>query len=158
MAAVSIKTNFVGVHKAIARVNRGYSIQSALLWANVGAHPVARRIFARNFTSEGSRLGKKWDKLSARTIRNRRTQGFGPKPILVRKGKLKSKVLNTRPEIRPDQLGVNIIWGKIDDVKYQANQGGSKTAPARRMIGANRGDATDLSKSLRVFILRRMSV
>lgn len=157
--SIQIKVDFQGVHRAVARVNRGYSTEAVVEWARSQAHGIARNIFGQNFTSEGRRLGKKWQPLATRTREDRRRLGYGEAgPILVRKGSLKSKVLNSLPSIHARATEVSVIWGEIDDVKYLANQAGSRNnLPARRMIGANKTDAQTFTRSLRSTMIRRMA-
>lgn len=155
---VVIKTDFQGIYRLVARVTRGYSTESASSWARSEAHNIARSFFSQNFSTEGKRLGKKWQPLSSRTQADRRRAGYGPTgPMLVRRGSLKNIVLVSKPNIRSNVDNVTTTWGEINDVKYLANQtGSSKNLPARPMIAANKGDMDTLTKSLRAHIRRRM--
>lgn len=84
------------------------------------------REFQANFPSEGSRLGKPWEKLALSTLREKQRAGYGGKGILERTGRMKNSF----------QDDVQKFFVRVFNPTpyYKYHQLGGATLPQRKMI------------------------
>ncbi len=68
----------------------------------------------KNFESEGSRLGKQWQRLSHKTIKQREKKGYWPGKILQRTGQLKRSILSSYGDDYA-QVSTNLIYAAIQN-------------------------------------------
>jgi phage virion morphogenesis protein len=68
----------------------------------------------KNFETEGSRIGKPWQRLSHKTIKQREKKGYWPGKILQRTGQLKRSVVSSYGEDYA-QVSTNLIYAAIQN-------------------------------------------
>lgn len=68
----------------------------------------------KNIETEGSRIGKPWQRLSPQTIKNRQEKGYWPGKILQRTGQLKRSIVSGYGEDYA-QVSTNIIYAAIQN-------------------------------------------
>jgi phage virion morphogenesis protein len=68
----------------------------------------------KNFETEGSRLGKPWQRLSHKTIKQREKKGYWPGKILQRTGQLKRSILSSYGDDYA-QVSTNLIYAAIQN-------------------------------------------
>lgn len=66
----------------------------------------------KNIETEGQRLGKRWQKLSPKTVEQRKKKGYWPGKILQRTGQLKRSILSSYGE-NYAQVSTNLIYAAI---------------------------------------------
>ena len=88
--------------------------------------PVIREDLLNNFDNEGINAGQQWAPLAASTVRRRGSRH----PILVRSGRLRSKVAS----IQGDWVDNQIIL-ELHDQIGRYHQAGTRRMPARPPIG-----------------------
>jgi len=66
----------------------------------------------KNFGTEGMRLGKKWQRLSPATIKQRQKKGYWPGKILQRTGRLK-KSIKSRADKTTASVSTNLVYAAI---------------------------------------------
>jgi len=80
--------------------------KSKLMIAIAGTMRVA---VLKNFETEGSRIGKPWQRLSHQTIKQREKKGYWPGKILQRRGQLKRSIISSYGEDYA-QVSTNLIY------------------------------------------------
>lgn len=73
-----------------------------------------RTAVLKNFETEGSRIGKPWQRLSHKTISQREKKGYWPGKILQRTGQLKKSVISSYGEDYA-QVSTNLIYAAIQN-------------------------------------------
>lgn len=73
-----------------------------------------RTAVLKNFETEGSRIGKPWQRLSHQTIKQREKKGYWPGKILQRTGQLKRSILSSYGEDFA-QVSTNLIYAAIQN-------------------------------------------
>ncbi|MEJ5351932.1 MAG: phage virion morphogenesis protein [Melioribacteraceae bacterium] len=73
-----------------------------------------RTAVLKNFETEGSRIGKPWQKLSKETIKQRQKKGYWPGKILQRTGQLKRSIISSYGEDYA-QVSTNLIYAAIQN-------------------------------------------
>lgn len=73
-----------------------------------------RTAVLKNFETEGSRIGKPWQKLSHQTIKQRENKGYWPGKILQRRGQLKRSIISSYGEDYA-QVSINLIYAAIQN-------------------------------------------
>ncbi|AFH50749.1 Mu-like prophage protein GPG [Ignavibacterium album JCM 16511] len=73
-----------------------------------------RTAVLKNFETEGSRIGKPWQKLSKDTIKQRQKKGYWPGKILQRTGQLKRSIISSYGEDYA-QVSTNLIYAAIQN-------------------------------------------
>jgi len=68
-----------------------------------------RAAVLKNFETEGSRIGKPWQRLSHQTIKQREKKGYWPGKILQRRGQLKRSIISSYGEDYA-QVSTNLIY------------------------------------------------
>jgi len=66
----------------------------------------------KNFQTEGSRIGSKWQRLSPATIKQRQKKGYWPGKILQRTGQLKNSVISQADDTTAT-VSTNLIYAAI---------------------------------------------
>lgn len=68
----------------------------------------------KNFETQGSRIGKPWQRLSHQTIKQREKLGYWPGKILQRRGQLKRSIVSSYGEDYA-QVSTNLIYAAIQN-------------------------------------------
>ena len=105
----------------------------------LGALPTIRAAHRAVFASEGAAGRGRWAALAPATLVDRARRGFGPGPILVRTGALRSHVLAARAQVKTSGTGNVELRIRPDDnvggvPKYRALALGTSRIPARPMV------------------------
>lgn len=73
-----------------------------------------RTAVLKNFETEGSRIGKPWQRLSHKTIIQREKKGYWPGKILQRTGQLKRSIVSSYGE-NYAQVSTNLVYAAIQN-------------------------------------------
>ncbi|MEG8946621.1 phage virion morphogenesis protein [Rosettibacter firmus] len=73
-----------------------------------------RSAVLKNFETEGSRIGKPWQRLSHQTIKQREKKGYWPGKILQKTGQLKRSIISSYGEDYA-QVSTNLIYAAIQN-------------------------------------------
>lgn len=66
----------------------------------------------KNFQTEGSRIGSKWQRLSPATIKQRQKKGYWPGKILQRTGQLKNSIISQADDTTA-AVSTNLVYAAI---------------------------------------------
>ena len=66
----------------------------------------------KNFETEGTRLGKKWQKLAQSTIKERQKKGYWPGKILQKTGNLMDSIISSANE-NSASVSTNLVYAAI---------------------------------------------
>lgn len=93
-----------------------------------------RSAILKNFETEGSRIGKPWQKLSHQTIKQREKLGYWPGKILQRRGQLKRSIVSTYGEDYA-QVSTNLIYAAIQNYGGVIHRSSLKTFLRKKREG-----------------------
>ncbi|MFN3695329.1 MAG: phage virion morphogenesis protein [Ignavibacterium sp.] len=103
-----------------------------------------RTAVLKNFETEGSRIGKPWQRLSHQTIKQREKKGYWPGKILQRTGQLKRSIISSYGEDYA-QVSTNLIYAAIQ------NYGGIIHRSTIKTILKKKINSNPLTKSQRQY-------
>lgn len=123
----------------------------------------------KNFETEGSRLGSKWQRLAPATIKQRQKKGYWPGKILQRTGQLKDSVISQADDTTAT-VSTNLIYAAIHQYGGWIHRSSLKTylrkkregkeasfdklrmtsfyIPARPFMKLNEGDLNKIKNSI----------
>lgn len=130
----------------------------------------------KNFNTEGSRIGKPWQKLANKTIEQRKKKGYFPGKILQRTGQLKRSIVSSYGEDYA-QVSTNLIYAAIQNYggiihrsslktymrKYRAGKKAKKPTsnkmssiriPARPFMKLNNDDIEKIKKKIVLALIK----
>jgi len=93
-----------------------------------------RTAVLKNFETEGSRIGKPWQKLSDKTIEQRQRKGYWPGKILQRTGQLKRSIISSYGEDYA-QVSTNLIYAAIQNYGGVIHRSSLKTFLRKKREG-----------------------
>lgn len=93
-----------------------------------------RTAVLKNFETEGSRVGKPWQRLSHKTIEQRKKKGYWPGKILQRTGQLKRSILSSYGEDYA-QVSTNLIYAAIQNYGGIVHRSSIKTYLRKKREG-----------------------
>lgn len=105
--------------------------KSKLMIAIAGTMRVA---VLKNFETEGSRIGKPWQRLSHQTIKQREKKGYWPGKILQRRGQLKRSIVSSYGEDYA-QVSTNLIYAAIQNYGGVIHRSSLKTFLRKKISG-----------------------
>lgn len=88
----------------------------------------------KNIETEGSRIGKPWQRLSPQTIKNRQEKGYWPGKILQRTGQLKRSIISSYGEDYA-QVSTNLIYAAIQNYGGIVHRSSLKTFIRKKREG-----------------------
>ena len=97
----------------------------------------------KNFETEGSRIGKPWQRLAHQTIEQRKKKGYFSGKILQRTGQLKRSIVSSYGEDYA-QVSTNLIYAAIQNYGGVIHRSSLKTYLRKRI---SRKDAKTPSKN-----------
>lgn len=135
-----------------------------------------RTAILKNFETEGSRIGKPWQRLSHQTIKDREKKGYWPGKILQRRGQLKRSIISSYGEDFA-QVSTNLIYAAIHNYggvihrsslktymrKYRAGKKAKKPTsnkmssiriPARPFMKLNNDDIEKIKKKIVLALIK----
>lgn len=92
---------------------------------------IALRIAKASFANQATPDGDQWAPLHPRTLRERHQKGYGPTPILVRKGSLQDSVRAVMNSPTSASVGTDAIQAGLLNFGWS----GDKEVPARAFLG-----------------------
>lgn len=93
-----------------------------------------RAAVLKNFETEGSRVGKPWQRLSHKTIEQRKKKGYWPGKILQRTGQLKRSIISSYGEDYA-QVSTNLIYAAIQNYGGVIHRSSLKTFLRKKREG-----------------------
>jgi len=93
-----------------------------------------RAAVLKNFETEGSRVGKPWQRLSHKTIEQRKKKGYWPGKILQRRGQLKRSIISSYGEDYA-QVSTNLIYAAIQNYGGVIHRSSLKTFLRKKREG-----------------------
>lgn len=93
-----------------------------------------RTAILKNFETEGSRIGKPWQRLSHQTIKDREKKGYWPGKILQRRGQLKRSIISSYGEDFA-QVSTNLIYAAIQNYGGVIHRSSLKTFLRKKTKG-----------------------
>lgn len=100
----------------------------------VAVAEIMRTAVLKNFETEGSRIGKPWQRLSHKTIKQREKKGYWPGKILQRTGQLKRSIISSYGEDYA-QVSTNLIYAAIQNYGGVIHRSSLKTYLRKRREG-----------------------
>lgn len=88
----------------------------------------------KNFETEGSRIGKPWQRLSHKTIEQRKKKGYWPGKILQRTGQLKRSIISSYSD-NFAQVSTNLIYAAIHNYGGVIHRSSIKTYIRKKREG-----------------------
>lgn len=88
----------------------------------------------KNFETQGSRIGKPWQRLSPLTIKQREKKGYWPGKILQRTGQLKKSIISSYGEDYA-QVSTNLIYAAIQNYGGVIHRSSLKTYLRKKREG-----------------------
>lgn len=88
----------------------------------------------KNFETQGSRIGKPWQRLSPATIKQREKKGYWPGKILQRTGQLKRSIISSYGEDYA-QVSTNLIYAAIQNYGGIVHRSSLKTFIRKKREG-----------------------
>ncbi|MEM4313413.1 MAG: phage virion morphogenesis protein [Thermoplasmata archaeon] len=93
-----------------------------------------RSAVLKNFETEGSRIGKPWQRLSHQTIKQREKKGYWPGKILQKTGQLKRSIISSYGEDYA-QVSTNLIYAAIQNYGGVIHRSSLKTFLRKKREG-----------------------
>lgn len=93
-----------------------------------------RTAVLKNFETEGSRIGKPWQRLSHQTIKQREKKGYWPGKILQQRGQLKRSIISSYGEDYA-QVSTNLIYAAIQNYGGVIHRSSLKTFLRKKISG-----------------------
>lgn len=156
----TIQDNAKEIQAAFEKV-AGRLKKTAPLMRNISE--ILRFVADEAFRRGRSPAGVPWQPLSATTIHARARQGYGPRPILIRSGRLANSIV-TRWDATKAMAGTNAIQAAV--LQFGARKGAfgrTQTGtpipwgdiPARPFLGFSRDAREDILEAIRSHVMRR---
>lgn len=112
-----------------------------------------RTAVLKNFETEGSRIGKPWQRLAHQTIKQREKKGYWPGKILQRTGQLKRSITSSYGEDYA-QVSTNLIYAAIQNYGGVIHRSTLKTFLRRKREGIRQLTDAKTPKSNKMSTIR----